>query len=699
MGFGLVSPDGKYGLSAKVSSDGKYLVSFTPDRALNLWNLKTGALVKTLSSHVDADVISPMVFSTDDKRFAIALIGQNYSIVGVWNLETDGSRVLIRDSGWVNSVAFSPDGKLVAGGRRDGTINLWNDASGEQVRVLVASSNEVSFVSFSPDSQRLVSSSWDQTIKVWNVRTGELIQTLRGHSNIVESAVFSADGKFIISASRDAKTKIWDAETGNELASLIAVDDRDWMVVTPDGLFDGSPAAWNKIIWRFNNNTFDYKPVEAFFSEFYYPGLLTDIFAGKRPKAPSDISQKDRRQPQLKLTLVDAQPNATLRTRNVTVRIDVSQAPAGAQDLRLFRNGSLVKVWRGDVLKGQSSVTLQATIPIVAGENRLTAYAFNHDNIKSSDATFVINGAESLKRQGMAYILAVGINSYSNSQYNLKYAVPDAEDFSAEIKRQQETLKNYARVEVIPLYDKDATKANILQKLSELAAKAQPEDGVIVYFSGHGTAKRQRFYLIPYDLGYQGPRTRLTAAGLRTILQHSISDRELEAAFEKIDAGRLLMVIDACNSGQALDSEEKRRGPMNSKGLAQLAYEKGMYILTAAQSYQTAWEASKLGHGYLTYALIEEGLKQGAADREPKDGAIVLREWLNYATEQVPKMQADEMLSALRGRGRELVFVEGEENIKEPEKRSVQTPRTFYRREVEPAPLIIARPQTIPSKN
>ena len=126
-----------------------------------------------------------------------------------------------------------------------------------------------------------------------------------------------------------------------------------------------------------------------------------------------------------------------------------------------------------------------------------------------------------------------------------------------------------------------------------------------------------------------------------------VNDRELEAAFEKIDAGQLLMVIDACNSGQALDSEEKRRGPMNSKGLAQLAYEKGMYILTAAQSYQAAWEASKLGHGYLTYALIEEGLKQGAADREPKDGAIVLREWLNYATEQVPKMQGAEMLAAL----------------------------------------------------
>src|SRR5213078_886211 len=153
------------------------------------------------------------------------------------------------------------------------------------------------------------------------------------------------------------------------------------------------------------------------------------------------------------------------------------------------------------------------------------------------------------------------------------------------------------------------------------------------------TAQAARFYLIPHDLGYTGERTELTKEGLNTILAHSISDVELEAAVESIDASHLLLIIDACNSGQALEAEEKRRGPMNSKGLAQLAYEKGMYILTAAQSYQAAMEAEQLGHGYLTYALVEEGLKSGAADTLPKDGQVVLREWLDYATDRVPRMQ------------------------------------------------------------
>jgi uncharacterized caspase-like protein len=197
-------------------------------------------------------------------------------------------------------------------------------------------------------------------------------------------------------------------------------------------------------------------------------------------------------------------------------------------------------------------------------------------------------------------------------------------------------------------------------------------------------------YIIPHDIGFPGRPGQLDAAALTTILQHSISDLELEQAFEKIDAGHLIMIIDACNSGQVLETPEKRRGPMNSKGLAQLAYEKGMYILTAAQGYQAALEAEKLGHGYLTYALVEEGLKAMAADTAPRDGRLTLREWLDYTTERVPRMQKEMMQSP---RGMQIVFVDGEKETVDAAQRSVQRPRVFYRHEPETRPLIIAGPQ------
>jgi uncharacterized caspase-like protein len=477
--------------------------------------------------------------------------------------------------------------------------------------------------------------------------------------------------------------------------------------------------SWNQILWRYNQETFNVAPIEWFFNEFYHPGLLSDVFGGKRPRVAQDVSKKDRRQPIVKLSLVrqgEESPAAdtAIALRTIKVKIDITDAPAdkdnpqgtGARDVRLFRNGSLVKVWHGDVLQGQPSVSVEEEITVTAGPNRLVAYAFNRDNVKSKDAPLVFTGAESLKRKGTAYIIAVGVNEYENPQYNLKYATADARDFGEEVRRRQTQIGDFERVEVVQLLDKDATKANILAAIKRLAGepgppslkagpldglkRVEPEDTVIIYYAGHGTAQAQRFYLIPHDLGYTGDRTKLTEEGLKTMLAHSISDLELEAAVERLDAGHLLLIIDACNSGQALEAEEKRRGPMNSKGLAQLAYEKGMYILTAAQSFQAALEAAQLGHGYLTYALVEEGLKTPVADTEPKDGVLIAREWLNFATERVPQMQQEKMTQG-RGLGLEIAFAEGELTT-EPQKRSVQRPRVFYRRELEATPLVIARP-------
>jgi hypothetical protein len=123
---------------------------------------------------------------------------------------------------------------------------------------------------------------------------------------------------------------------------------------------------------------------------------------------------------------------------------------------------------------------------------------------------------------------------------------------------------------------------------------------------------------------------------------------------------------------------------MNSKGLAQLAYEKGMYVLTAAQSYQAALEAAQLGHGYLTYALVEEGLKKGEADvAASRDGNVLVREWFDYATERVPQMQRGAMQQK-RELGGSLAFAgDGSQDV--------QRPRVFYRREMDVRPLIVAR--------
>jgi len=499
--------------------------------------------------------------------------------------------------------------------------------------------------------------------------------------------------------------------TGEQAATLVSTTDtRDWLVTTPDGLFDGSPAAWQQIVWRFNQDTRSVAPVEAFFNEFFYPDLLADVFAGRRPRAARAIAQIDRRQPVVNVSLAggaaaDANPSVT--TRTVKLRIEVTDAPAGARDLRLFRNGSLVFVERGRLASGMGRAALEAVVPVVAGENVFTAYAFNQDNVKSADARLTLRGDERLRRPPTTHIVAVGVNEYANARYNLRFAAGDANSFVAEVKRQRALVEPNGRVEAVTLLDREATKGNILTALRRLSGAetgplpagapkslaalrpAEAEDVVVVYYAGHGTAQRNRFYLIPHDLGYAGERDRVSAEGLQAVLEHSISDEELSNVFEPLNASQLVLVLDACNSGQALEAEEKRRGPMNAKGLAQLAYEKGMYVLTAAQSYQAALEAAQLGHGLLTYALVQEGLQKGEADsRAAHDGRIVVREWFDYAAERVPRMRLEQLMQKRGLKIGSAVPTADRVNAEE----SVQRPRAFYRRELEAQPLVIARP-------
>lgn len=697
--------------SVAFNPNGTLLATVSHEPGIKLWDVTSGSLVRLFKDGVEE--FFSVAFSPNGTLLAAG--GRGSTIL--WDLPNGTKYRALESNGEdMTSVAFSPDGKLLAGaGERNNTIAIWDVHSGSQLRSLRGHAAPVNSVAFSPDGKMLASASSDFSVRLWDVRTGAQLKSFNGHANLVTSVAFSPDGKVIASGSFDGTIKLWQVDRDNEVATLISLDKDDWVVVTPDGLFDGSPSGWNNIIWRFNNNILNFAPVEGFFVDFFHPGLLTDIFAGRHPTAASDISQKDRRPAHVKLTQSGKHAGTGKSTeRYVTVNVEILQAPAGAQDVRLFRNGSLIKVWHGDVLKEQNAVTLETQIPLVAGENKLTAYAFNRDNIKSSDASLLISGSDSLQRVGKLYILTIGIDKYVSAGYDLRFAVADVDEMSRHLAIEQARLGNYAETVLISLLDEQAAKANVILALRRFAddslplppnlssglkrqmeriRRAEPEDALLIYFAGHGTARDQHFYLLPHDF---------IATSDERLKESSVSDIELNELLEAVGAGKLLMVIDACQSGQVLGGEKEGRGPMNSKGLAQLAYDKGMYVLAAAQSYQAAKEVSrtlagqKIEHGLLTFSLLA-GFSKARADDE---GQISEREWMNYAEQQVPVMQFEEMrkrnvenrkAGGNGQRGVELVFATGDDESIEPDKRNVQSPRIFYRPELKAHPFIVAK--------
>ncbi|MCC5643027.1 hypothetical protein LC607_08765 [Nostoc sp. CHAB 5824] len=142
------------------------------------------------------------VSTSQPKAFAADKIIENISIGG--KIHTLQGHC---DS--IRSVAFSPDGKIIASGSYDRTIKLWNVGTVREIYTLQGHSDYIHSVAFSPDGKILVSGSDDKTIKLWNVGTGREISTLHGHSNWVCSVAFSPDGKILASGSADTTINTW----------------------------------------------------------------------------------------------------------------------------------------------------------------------------------------------------------------------------------------------------------------------------------------------------------------------------------------------------------------------------------------------------------------------------------------------------------------------------------------------------------
>lgn len=135
------------------------------------------------------------------------------------------------------SIAFAPDGKILASGGYDNRIRLWDPDTGKEVRALEGHTSYVNCIAMSADGKWLASGSQDKDLRLWEVNTGKERRRFQGHRAPIERLALSPDGKVLASSCQEATLRLWDTDSGKEIRS-VPIDPPHGvlaMAFTPDG--------------------------------------------------------------------------------------------------------------------------------------------------------------------------------------------------------------------------------------------------------------------------------------------------------------------------------------------------------------------------------------------------------------------------------------------------------------------------------
>jgi WD40 repeat protein len=170
-----------------------------------LWDVNTGESASLLPE--GHHVVSGLAFSGDDKLLVIG--GRNK--IMLWNTTTRQSAAppILGGFGYVDSVAFLDDGRILATIGSDGRLRFWDVEMREELAAINAHPARILSMALSPDGAVLATASADSTIRLWDTTTRRETARLRGHTSEVRCVAFSSDGTILASASKDRTVKLW----------------------------------------------------------------------------------------------------------------------------------------------------------------------------------------------------------------------------------------------------------------------------------------------------------------------------------------------------------------------------------------------------------------------------------------------------------------------------------------------------------
>jgi hypothetical protein len=429
-------------------------------------------------------------------------------------------------------------------------------------------------------------------------------------------------GDDLLIVQRSGVVGVLGARTGKIVATAIGTES-GWAVIDASKRYDGSAVGAREIAWVIQKVDLD---LEKFARHFYEPGLLLH-YVGPSPIAFASPGHQGPIPVPPAIADVKLLENVAGSGRSV-VLATARNLKEDVAAVEVYHNGKRVpdaaritdETARKDDLKFRS---VGYEIHPVPGPNVVAVMGVGRLGIEgpTRELSFERPGAASR----VLHVLAVGVNQYAaGPSLELGYARPDAEAIAGLMRGS----KGFERVAVSELYDARAARDAILASLRTIVAAAQPGDTILIYLAGHGIAIGGGWYFLSPSVAQ---------AVEPEIVRLSVSAEQIAVALRESRASRIVLMVDACNSGAVVKDV---KALLQNRVYTQLGRQAGFVVLAASRQNQAALERNTLGHGVFTAAAM--AALSGAADRNG-DGRVTARELVAYLSRQIPTLATEHL--------------------------------------------------------
>jgi len=541
------------------------------------------------------------VHSTGGSGDNVALLceeGSGLPSIVVWNLEKH-TRKAIEARAETLSLSLSPDDRFVAALLLDGSISITDLLTGRNRRLSKGDGYDYSAIAFQRDGYHVVAGGSDGTVHFWNLQSDRPV-TRAVHGSQV-TAIASGSMHLVASGGYDGSVVLSDGRTHEVLGRLVSVRPNGWFVATDEGLFDGTPEALGWAGWRESWRK-PAVPLDAFFEDFYTPGILTRIFDGDKPKPVAGVRLGEKlRIPGLRALLGRGvvslrQEQLCMRDKPTSDLLDNLGLTFQGQPQALSVDDFSLSP-RADCryyvdLKG-SSLDYELVSRYLAAAQEPIKSKWDSVTIDLTTATI--------------HIQTIALGHYPHlPALDLRYSTRDADAFEAYFNEASSASNGPGpKVKVWEgLRDERATSYGVRNRLETIAKEARENDVIVLFLTGHGAIPpgEEMFYFLTADV------TGRTSAEIRA---GGLSVLMLADSMRRMRSRRIVVFLDACLSGGTLDS-------LSRVALAKIAAEEevdklegraslpaAVHVFAAATPFENAVELNSIAHGVFAKALLD----------------------------------------------------------------------------------------------